>query len=247
MKTYVVNMLKDTQKRATIEKQLAVHPELDYQIWKAVEGRKLAQEELKDCVSPLFYQRYKKYASLPALGCALSHISIYRDIVQNNIPYALILEDDAILSQNLCLDKLVPLLNTDKPIAILLTSDFWYKKDALVKEISENHQVFQLYDGYMTSGYLVNKACAELLQKKIYPVQFTADAWKDFIDLGVTLYGVVPHVISFPDGMGEIGQSGYIPQTLFQKMKAKIAWMYIRMLWMGKYLKGHRMSKKRWC
>ena len=40
MKTYVVNMAKDTVKRAQIEAQLAEHPELDYQIWTAVEGRK---------------------------------------------------------------------------------------------------------------------------------------------------------------------------------------------------------------
>ena len=29
-----------------------------------------------------------------AIGCALSHLKIYKHVVDNNIPYALILEDD---------------------------------------------------------------------------------------------------------------------------------------------------------
>lgn len=63
-------------------------------------------------------------------GCSLSHLGIYRDMIEKELSYALILEDDAILSSDLKLESLVKLLDTEKPVAILLTPDFWYKREA---------------------------------------------------------------------------------------------------------------------
>lgn len=247
MKTYVVNMIKDTAKRVQIESQLSEHPELEYQIWKAVEGKKLSEDEQKTMISPLFKERYKKGATLPAAGCALSHMSIYRDIVLSKTKYALILEDDAIISENLKLEELTPLLSTNEPVAILLTSDFFYYKKNFVKRVSDNYKVYKLCDAYMTSGYLINFACAQLLLDHIYPVQYTADAWKSFINIGVNLYGIVPHIISFPDGRGEIGQSSLdSKESIFIKMKHMLALLLIQFLWKVKYFEGYRVSKKKW-
>ena len=246
IRTYVVNMLKDTAKRAQIEAQLAKHPELDYQIWKAVEGRKLTEQEQKERILPGFKLRYGKSASLPAAGCSLSHGEIYKDIIENDIQYVLILEDDARLANDLKIDACVEILKSDKPIAILLTSDFWYMKDALAKTIDDKHTIFKLYDGYMTSGYMINKAGAELLYKVNYPVQYTADAWKIFIEKGLTLYGIVPHVVSFPDGCGEIGMAGNTPTKGWKKYRSKLIKVYLEILWCKKYLSGHRRSKKLW-
>lgn len=246
MKTYVVNMLKDTGKRAQIEAQLAKHPELDYQIWKAVEGRKLTEQEQKERILPEFKLRYGKSASLPAAGCALSHGEIYNDMVENNIQYALILEDDAHLSKDLKLYACIEFLKNDKPTAILMTPDFWYMKDALVKKVDSKYSIYKLYNGYMASGYMINKAGAELLYHENYPVQYIADVWQIFIEKGLTLYGIVPHVVSFPDGCGEIGMAGNTPTKGWKKYRSKLIKVYLEILWSKKYLSGHRRSKKLW-
>lgn len=244
MKTYVINMAKDIAKRKVIECQLQKHPELDYEICKAVEGRKLTHEEQHQFISPMFKQRYGKSASLPAAGCALSHINVYKSILESDIDYALILEDDAILSDDLKLDCVKPLLFTDNPVAILLTSDFWYINSPVLN-IDKRHTVFKAYDGYMTSGYLINKAAARLLLDKIYPVQYTADAWANFISFGIKLYGVVPHIVSFPDEPGEIGQS-IIPTGFIQEIRSKLIKIYITIKFIPSYLLGKRKSKKKW-
>lgn len=246
MKTYVVNMQKDIVKRAQIEAQLAEHPELDCQIWKAVEGRKLTEQEQKKRILPEFKLRYGKSASLPAAGCSLSHGEIYKDIIKNDIQYVLILEDDARLAKDLKIDACVEILKSKKPIAILLTSEFWYMKDALTKVVDNKYSIYKLYNGYMTSGYMINKAGAELLYKINYPVQYTADAWKVFIEKGLSLYGVVPHVISFPDGCGEIGMAGNTPTKGWKKYRSKLIKAYLEIIWSQKYLLGHRRSKKIW-
>lgn len=212
-KTYVVNMVKDVGKKTAMEAQLASHPELDWQFWIAVEGRKLTPEQQSEMILPAFKERYGKSATLPAAGCSLSHISIYRDMVANDISHALILEDDARLQSDLHLDEIKTLLETDRPVAVLLTPDFWYTTTPISK-IDNKHRIFPVYDGYMTSGYMINKAAARLLIKHIYPVQYTADAWEIFISFGLHLFGVVPHMISYPEGLGEIGLSQKITTSL---------------------------------
>lgn len=246
MKTYVVNMEKDTQKRAQIESQLANHPELDYRIWIAVEGRKLSQQEQKKLVLPEFYERYGRNATLPAVGCSLSHINIYKDIIENNFKYALVLEDDAILSNDLKLEKITQLLDSDKPTAILMTPDFWYRPDERIMDVDDKCKIYQLTDGYMTSGYAINQAAAKLLLPFIYPVKYTADAWSIFIRFGLHLYGIVPHVISYPDGYGEIGMSQHVHKNTYKKIRAVAVYFYIRLLWAMSYLKGNRKSLKKW-
>ena len=199
-------MLKDVSKKVAMEAQLASHSELDWQFWEAVEGRRLTPTQQAEMILQDFRERYGSSATLPAAGCSLSHIGIYRDMVANDISHALILEDDARLQPDLHLDKINGLIETDRPVAVLLTSDFWYTNTP-VSKIDGKHSIFPVYEGYMTSGYMINKAGAQLLLEHIYPVQYTADAWKIFITFGLNLYGVVPHIISYPEDFGEIGRS----------------------------------------
>lgn len=247
MKTYVVNMTKDIQKRTEIERQLKLHPELDYQVWEAVEGRKLSEEEQTRLILPEFKIRYGRHASLPAAGCSLSHIGIYKDIISSRTQYALILEDDAILSGDLKLDSISELLDTDTPIAILLTSDFWYHKKNKVKTIDGLHEVFEVVEGYMTSGYLINRAAAELLLRYIFPVQYTADSWSIFMTFGLKLLGVVPHLISFPDGVGEIGISQLKQdEPYYMKIRHKLGRLKAAIHQTINYMMGVRKSSKLW-
>lgn len=246
MKTYVINMLKDVGKRQKIEYQLKGHPELDSQIWVAIEGKKLTFEQQKESISPLFKESYGKSASLPAAGCSLSHIAVYRDIIRNNIRYALILEDDAILGDNLFLDSTIQLLDSDSPVAVLLTPEFWYHKKGIVTKADETHAIYSVNAAYMTSGYLINQAGASLLLKYLYPIKYTADAWEKFRSFGLQLFGIVPHVVSFPDEIGEIGAASNAPLTPMAKLRSKLILMVLKLFWIPKYISGARKSKIRW-
>lgn len=245
MKTYVVNMEKDTQKRELITNQLKQHTELDWQIWKAVEGRKLSKEEQKEMIRPEFYEKYKTNATLPAVGCSLSHFHIYKDIISKSIPYALILEDDALLSDNLHLEELSKYLDTTEPVVILLSPRFWYWKKDKQEDISDKHSVFRLSTGLMTSGYLINNAAAGLLADIVYPIQYMADAWGDFVKKGLNLYGVVPHLTSYPKGIGEIGRSQH-KQSLYIKIRKPLIDIYLALLRCKRYMKGEKRAKRLW-
>lgn len=92
-----------------------------------------------------------------AIGCYLSHYSIWKQIVSDNLEYSLILEDDAnvddvraVLNSNTIQNK----LNTDKPTLIQLN-----------KRTTEDKLPWW-FDG--TESYAINKAAAEKLLHNTY-------------------------------------------------------------------------------
>jgi len=103
---YVISLDYDHQRRRRLVKQLQ-SAEIDFQLFKAIDGKKLSQERLLSYEKGLedFYKHHRKPEDMrrrgplvPAeIGCALSHLKIYQDIIKKKIPSAIILEDDAVL------------------------------------------------------------------------------------------------------------------------------------------------------
>lgn len=205
IKTFVVNMERDTIKRSQITSQLSLYPFLDAVIVKAVDGRLLSEHEVAQLSTLGFRRRY--YGTRAALGCALSHYSIYQALVREKIRWAFVLEDDAILSPHIDIIKnCVDLLSTDQPIVILLTPEFKYRQNK-ARVLQGNFKVTRAVDAMMTSGYLINLEAAALLCRLVFPVNRVADDWTFFCKKGLSLYGIVPHLVSYPNSFGEIGHA----------------------------------------
>lgn len=248
IKTFVVNMEKDTEKRARIEEQLASHPMLDYEIIKAVEGRKLSTDELaQQCDWDYFVKKYGKGATLPAIGCSLSHYSIYKRIADDCLDFALVLEDDALLCKDLeaIIFNLISILNNTEPTVTLLTPEFTYYKNNFTAKIND-YKVYKLWTGVMTSGYLINNRGAKLLKDKLFPVRFVADDFVEFHKMGLKIYGVVPHLVSFPKGLGEIGKSVWNQYSFLTKLKRPLGKLKLKLHYYKLRKKGYYISKKMW-
>lgn len=112
---------------------------------------------------------FPEYLSKGQKGCSQSHIDIWRHIVENNLEYALILEDDACLdrewkqkwqlfSQNNLDDEWdMVLLNASEPIEPL-------------------HTWVRIQEQYLTGGYVISKRGS---QKQLQDFQhlFFASDW----------------------------------------------------------------------
>lgn len=251
IKTYVINMEKDVQKRAIIESQLQHQKGLNPVIFKAIEGRKLTEKELSEWVDmKLMEKRYNNFATLPAIGCALSHWNIYNQMTIHQDQYALILEDDALLSDHLAdkIREIEYLLMSDEPIVILLTPEFVYSSADMIISIKQ-HSIYHLNNGVMNSGYLVNKAAAYILKEQLFPIRLLADQWDEIIKFGIKILGIVPHVISYPDGLGEIGTSQHsnYNKSNIQKIRHYLAGIKGKLyVLLFIYMKGYRISSKNW-
>lgn len=137
------------------------------------------------------------------LGCALSHILIYKKMINENIKSALILEDDALIESDVT--NLIPiinnkLINDKKPKVILLNKTNEYF-DVFKHKLNDEYSLVKVIDGVLAVGYIINNMAAKNLFNFLYPVRFKADEWRFFREKNIIkLYGVVPPLIK-PSGV----------------------------------------------
>lgn len=96
---FVINLKKDTAKKAQISR-LLTKLNLDFEIFPAIEGKKLTSAEID---SVYFWDKslFNRQLTNGEIGCAMSHLAIYKKMLSENIEMALIFEDDAIFDEKL--------------------------------------------------------------------------------------------------------------------------------------------------
>jgi glycosyl transferase family 25 len=101
---FVINLASSIERRVFISAQLEKLG-MSYSIVEAVDGSKLTATEL-----PSLYDRERavrltgspmRPLTLPEIGCALSHLSIYKKILEENLLNALVFEDDSLISNDM--------------------------------------------------------------------------------------------------------------------------------------------------
>jgi len=112
MKIFVINLKRSQGRRQRIEKHLK-KLNLDYELFEAIDGYKLTEDQIKSYVDP--HSKYSNAFIKPTeysdgfvspfkpaeIGCFLSHYRIYEKICNDKLEYALILEDDIDMSDHL--------------------------------------------------------------------------------------------------------------------------------------------------
>ena len=116
MQTLVINLKRRPDRKTYIENLFEKHAINDYKFFEAVDGK---ETEISDEISELFFNNdfdNKK----GFIGVALSHYRIWQNIVNNNITFSLIFEDDVKLVDDFKqrFDSLIPYLMT-KDLTVL--------------------------------------------------------------------------------------------------------------------------------
>ncbi|MBD0409526.1 glycosyltransferase family 25 protein [Pseudoalteromonas distincta] len=200
---FVVNLERDIEKRQHMV-ALAKKRNLDLTFTNAVLGKNLSREEIKhhyDDVKAM--SDFGRKLTLPELGCALSHLNIYKSMIEKNIQIAIVLEDDVELSESF--KALVNQVDNfpDKWELMLLGyysetaserltySSFWGKH-----KVSKNLKAVKLTElAFGTHGYMINiqgaKKLVEILSNIYKPIDHYTGA-----SLYLNTYGIVPRVVS---------------------------------------------------
>lgn len=195
MKTFVINLKKDVERKKSIQEQLQ-KINLDAEFVTAVYGKELSKEQLwKYC--PNFNEMT---LTLGEVGCSLSHLNIYKRIIDNKIPLSLILEDDVSFNENLAivLSSLEnhPMALSSVPYVFLLNTTNEYF-DSFKKPLTDNYNIVSVIDAACAYGYVLNLATAKKLYQYLLPVRFVADEWKMLREQDVIkLKGVIPPVVN---------------------------------------------------
>lgn len=179
MKTFIINLDSSTDRRAAIAAQCQTAG-LHYEFVRAVNGKQLSDEELAQHTHAL------NYAFKPGeIGCALSHISIYKKIIREKIPQALILEDDALLTEELPAVLSSPALQLGpRDATLVLLSRVNKYVNNVIAPVTKNASLYPVYSATTSHAYIINLEAAKRLVSLLYPVWVAADKWCLFEEYG---------------------------------------------------------------
>lgn len=190
MKIYVINLAAQPKRWNFMKKQLEQIRIQNFERFPAVVGKTLPQKFTKK-ISDSFAQwcSIGKTLTLSEIGCTFSHLSIYRKMIQENIPIACILEDDVTLKQNFkeSLIKAEEFAKVNHKGIILLSSV--YNND------NEPISISSIKGETAACGYIVTLAAAKKLLTLNLPIKSPCDHWGLWLKLGVPLYKSIPRAL----------------------------------------------------
>ena len=196
MKIFVINLPKDIERLHSIDGQLR-NLQLDYDVIEAVYGKNLSDSDLHQLTTEFGRERL----SLSEIGCSLSHLKAYQTIVNSQLPFALILEDDAQLSADVVpvVQALSEHLDPQRADVVLL-SVAWHYRGFFYTNLTEKHRLAQVFHASLTHGYVITHAAAKQFLKALRPVELEADAWQVMSARAkVNIRAVIPYCIGLSE------------------------------------------------
>lgn len=205
---YVVNLEKDVERRESISRQLDTLA-IPYTIFNAVNGRALSVEEMARHYDEERAVREHRRLVPGEIGCALSHLGIYREMVEKDLPSALILEDDASLMPEPSdgdakripwlpdvLATLEKRFQRDDPVVVLLSYVKRYHKRSDEPLIGDVRVADVYRAAFGTYAYFITRSAAKNLMENNYPVSRPCDHWAVFRNSGyMQLKMVMPYCV----------------------------------------------------
>jgi len=146
-------------------------------IFPAVDGQNLTEPEIRGLVS----DQAENLLGKGEIGCALSHLGIYGDMIEKNIPIALVLEDDSVFNHDprpiLAALERQP---ADTPEVYLLSycgANRYVAHERTRRQIGDT-QFYRGWDGYNANGYVLTKKAAANIRGFQTPIKFHNDWWR---------------------------------------------------------------------
>jgi glycosyl transferase family 25 len=198
IETYIISIPTETKRFNFIKSQVELFSFLNFHFIDPVIGRHLSPDFLSKYYNDeLSNEKLGRSLSLNEIGCALSHRKAWEQILkQNTSDYGLILEDDALISGNIyrMYKELIAFLNSLKdPFILLLTPSEYVSNKIFFKH--EYLNIHPFYDGYYTTGYIINKSAIIKLLNAFPLITYPADVWNIYKHY-VTIYSSVPYLVS---------------------------------------------------
>ncbi len=146
------------------------------------------------------------------VGCALSHLGVYRKMLEDGAEFALVLEDDALLGDDLpaVLADLQQHLDPARPDAVLLSHIDKYTRWG-TRPLGRDRKLVRRYgEWWRAHGYVVTRAAAQRLLDGLQPLWCAADYWSAFEKRGlVSVRAVVPYCIGLTELADESALEGH--------------------------------------
>lgn len=219
---FIISLKNADDRRKSIVKKLNALG-LKFEIFDAVEGKKLTQDELNEyCDANAIKSSH--ILTPGAIGCALSHYFIYKEIIKRDVPFALVLEDDVQFNSDVTLEILETIGQSIQQNEIsLLYYQSWNPLQLIKKTEQKLHIKYSKYtpldiaQPITTAAYFIGKEACKNLTNVLLPIRFTADCWIDFYKLNgfSELTCIYPRPLNTTDAKSTID---YVENKRLQKI-----------------------------
>lgn len=190
MKIYVINLAKNKERMRNIDSILKSQ-DLLYERMEAVSGKDLTSKQKHKFVS--YFNWWCVNGTKPRdgeIGCALSHQTVYKKLIESREDCCCILEDDAGLQP--CfreqIERIEKWINAESPQVVLMTN--------YTKETEDSWAIRECMGDSSTEAYVITKVAALNLLKRNNPICTPSDGWRFWRKKGVLrLYHAYPTVV----------------------------------------------------
>lgn len=174
MDIWAINLMDRPVKRTYMKDQFDKH-NIKYKFFDAVNGKSLDLDKLKDdgVIDPPISNKYfKRTLRRGEIGCAMSHLSIWLDLLKSDKKYALIFEDDAILTDDFRnkLNNVMDEVNTTKWDVLYLNENCYNHFGKLCdgEQVTDNI-IRPVNVGYGLYGYVIKKESIKKIINDVLP------------------------------------------------------------------------------
>jgi|LSQX01.2.fsa_nt_gb glycosyl transferase family 25 len=198
---WIINLKRDTERLQFMQEQME-RLGIDYRVIEAIDGRSLGEDEKEPYSKSIALRDFGRELTPGEIGCALTHIRIWNQTIEEDINEVLVLEDDVYIGIGL----IEVLKHRDR-----LPQDYQhinFSTNAL--QIPFGDFVTDIYRAsrhaerpYLTSTYLITKNGAQKLLDLVSPLYMPIDNFITITD--IVSYGIYPRVAVLsetPSGIG---------------------------------------------
>jgi glycosyl transferase family 25 len=169
---FVISSAKAPERRKSVEANFAALG-LEPCFFEAIMGDELSKSELNKA------SKAEGLLTLGEIGCALSHLGIYKELLKSEEPYVFVFEDDARLTPEFvtAVPKIQAFMARQNAPTVLSLHRIRGRAHC-VYQIAGNQWIMHALGGSTGHGYVLNRRAAENILKAQTPVRFEIDAWE---------------------------------------------------------------------
>lgn len=214
-KVYVINLEKDTERLETITTSL-VSQNIEFQRFNAILGSTLKEDSRITKPCNIFCTDGMK-------GCALSHRTLWENIVENDYKYSMILEDDSHINSSFDIDLQLLWANIPEDFDILYLGSHFFCGDtslynrittaAFQKNIKEiNSGLYQVQGCGGFHAYIISQNCAKKFIEENIKFHIDIEAMSYIKKYNLKAYAYQPVLVT--SGNNESNLSSSFPPLL---------------------------------
>lgn len=193
IKTYLINLDRNPERLEHMRAALGGLG-LEYERVAGVDGKALSESEMATAFNAKRSYIAKRGYRLCVgeIGCALSHLSVYRKMVEGNIPLALVFEDDVKVESGFkkALVRATDEIDVSRRQVVLFSC--YRMKDAE----AGFEGLKRVKSMGCADGYLITLPAAKAILEYNYPIIVPADDWRRFRKhCAIELYKCLPPTV----------------------------------------------------